>query len=244
MTLRSILALGFLSSITLVAQESTSKRQVFPALVEPTAKVEGWGTSVNPELDCQFELKDGKLTISVPPTQISRDLAAEIGVVNAPRVLQPVKGDFSFTVRVEGNSKPDGGSTQQGRVSYTGAALILMADTDHVVTLARAAISSGGGKPNGYANFEIRSAGKLLQMGSGENPLPVEGPVFMKLERHGNEVRAAISVDGAMWKDLPAKKLPESWPEQSFVGVAAITTSASGFEPTFTQIRSGKSSNP
>src|SRR6185295_19253047 len=52
----------------------------------------GWGKITNPDGDCKFSVRDGELLINVPGTNGPHDLAADVNRVNAPRVLQPVRG--------------------------------------------------------------------------------------------------------------------------------------------------------
>src|SRR5262249_52083557 len=77
----------------------------------PTRPEEAWGHAVDPDADCNF-LKDpsgDKVRIIVPgKTHI---LSAEIGQVNAPRILRDIKGDFDLRVRVAGTSRPEGRAT-------------------------------------------------------------------------------------------------------------------------------------
>ena len=75
-----------------------------------------WGTATDPDGDCQFFVADETLLISVPGTQ-SHDLAADIETVNAPRVLQSVRGDFVVQARVDGRFAPGGQTTKPGRAS-------------------------------------------------------------------------------------------------------------------------------
>ncbi len=58
-----------------------------------------WGDAVDPDRDCIFELdrRENKVRISVPgKTHI---LSAEIGRVNAPRILRDTKGEFDVSVQ-------------------------------------------------------------------------------------------------------------------------------------------------
>lgn len=170
------LVAGLATAFPLLAQEEQGPP--YPAVIEPSLDVESWGKAVDPEGDCSFQEKEGRLTIVIPASPQPRDLAAEIKRVNAPRVVVPVKGDFVFQVKVEGHFVPGGESNQPGRTGYNGGAIILMSDTDHVVTLARAVLQVQGGEPRPYGNFEMRSGGELDRMGNtGDAKIPLEGPV-------------------------------------------------------------------
>lgn len=177
------------------------------------------------------------MLISVPGTQ-PHDLAADIETVNAPRVLQAVHGDFVVQVRVDGRFAPGGQSTKEGRTGYNGAAIVALADTNNVVTLARAVLQIPGRKAMPYANFEIRVGGELQRIGTtGDHPLPKDGPVFLRLERRGSKFIGSVSTDGTTWDLLESKDVPAGWPEELQAGVAAISTSKDEFNPKFSKLQ-------
>src|SRR5687768_13293767 len=64
--------------------------------------IKGWGTPIDPDGDCAFQADAGKLTITVPGEAKPHDLSAELSSTTAPRVLQPLKGNFVLQVKVEG----------------------------------------------------------------------------------------------------------------------------------------------
>lgn len=234
-------ALSFLSAALPVVAQDDEVLWVAEAAApvqKPGAKIAGWGEVVNPDGDCKFFLNKKELLISVPASDLPRDLAAEINRINAPRVIQPVKGDFVFQVKVDGRFNPGDVSTQEGRTGYNGGAVILMADPQNVVTLARAVLHRRGGEAMPYANYEMRSEGKVDRIGNANDfPLPDEGPVYLRLERRGQTLTAAVSVDAEKWNQLPQKELPAAWPADLFIGVTAITTSQFEFNPRFSELQ-------
>lgn len=208
------------------AQETVEKK-------EGRRELAGWGTAVDSDNDCKFFLAEDALLISVPGSR-PHDLAADIGLVNAPRVLQNVNGDFTIQVRVEGRFAPGDESTKAGRGGYNGAAIVAMADERNVVTLARAVLHHSGAVARSYANFEMRVGGELLRIGhTGDHPLPNDGPVFLRLERRGAMFHGAASVDGVNWTVLESKEVPADWPKELQAGIAAISTSTEEFSPRF-----------
>src|SRR4051812_29204105 len=54
-------------------------------------EIKGWGTAINPDGDCKFSVERGRVTIAIPGKVHA--LSAELGRVNAPRLLQEVEGD-------------------------------------------------------------------------------------------------------------------------------------------------------
>src|SRR5436189_4997988 len=73
-------------------------------------KIAGWGTAIDPDRDCKFFTSKDSLLISVPGSH-PHDLAADIDLINAPRILQNVHGDFTIQVKVDGRFAPGGKST-------------------------------------------------------------------------------------------------------------------------------------
>lgn len=197
-----------------------------------------WGREVNPDGDCKFYRADGSLLIHVPGAPRPHDLAAELHTVNAPRVVRPVKGDFTVQVKIEGRFAPGDASTLGGRAGYNGAGIVLMSDARNVVCLARAVFHHQGAQATPYANFEMRSNGNLVRMGlSGDLPVPASGPVYLRLERRGQRILGAVSKDGSKWDSLEPKELPSHWPADLQVGVIAISTSKEEFNPRFSDFQ-------
>lgn len=197
----------------------------------------GWGTAVTPDNDCKFSQTRDAFLISVPGTH-PHDLAPELNVINAPRVLQAVHGDFIIQVCIEGGFKPGNDSTLSGRVGYNGAGIVAMLDAQNVVTLARAVLQRPGQKTVPYANFEIRVAGQLQRIGlTGDHTLPLDGPVFLRLERRGSKFLGSVSMDGINWTILKAKDVPPEWSKELQTGIVAISTSAVEFTPRFSKLQ-------
>jgi regulation of enolase protein 1 (concanavalin A-like superfamily) len=204
-------------------------------------KISGWGKAHNPDGDCQFFTSGDDLLISVPATNGPHDLAAEINVVNAPRVLRSVRGDFVVQVCVDGRMLPGGKSTLSGRIGYNGAGLVVMSDDENVICLARAFLQDEDEQPRGYANFEMRNDAKLDHIGmADQHSLPLSGPVFLRLERRGDKVIASTSLNGEQWRRVDAKRIPARWDKELQVGVVAISTSKEEFNPKFSKFKLGK----
>ena len=209
-----------------------------PAAQMPTPRMEilsGWGTAIDPAGDCTFEKADGKLTISVPGSEKAHNLSPEKTNTTAPRVVQPIAGDFVIQVRVDGEFQPGAESTEPTRRGYTGAGLVVIADENNLVRLERATLW-GGGKPRPYTNFEIRVDGKLERFGNtGDLPTEADKPTWLRLERKGSQMLGAMSQEGEHWTYGTPKELrAEAWSQNNIVaGVAAISNSRDTFAPTY-----------
>src|SRR5687767_3348986 len=87
-----------------------------------------WGRAIDPAGDCKFNLVGDQFTIAVPGSPRAHNLSVEKKSMEAPRVLQPVNGDFALEVRVDGKFHPGKISTEEGRTPYFGAGLLVMID--------------------------------------------------------------------------------------------------------------------
>lgn len=202
--------------------------------------IKGWGTARNPAGDCGFSAKDGKLTITVPGSDKAHDLSAELENLTAPRVVQPLTGDFRIQVKVEGEFQPGEESTQEGRTGYTGAGLVIFADSRNYVRIERASLETGGTRgPRPYTNFEIRVDGELHGIGTtGDIPTLAGKPTWLRLEKKGREVFGSMSQDGVTWTSGNSKALEApAWTTNTVLaGVAAISTSKKTFTPVYSEL--------
>jgi regulation of enolase protein 1 (concanavalin A-like superfamily) len=201
-------------------------------------EIAGWGKPADPNGDCKFFVTEGELLISVPGANGPHDLAAEIEVINAPRILRQVRGDFVLQVMIDGRFAPGDESTLPGRPGYNGAGLVVMADPKNVICLARAVMKGPGGEAQHYANFEMRSNGEIERFGQTDDyPLPATGPVFLRIERRDQKISGSVSEDGERWHELSPKELPPDWPEELQAGVVAVSTSKMEFDPHFAKFQ-------
>ncbi len=102
--------------------------------------MQGWSDLTDPKGDCRASLDGERLIISVPGTH--HNLCAEVGEMEAPRVLRKVDGDFIVQAKVSGNVVHSGKSTSGLGLAYHGAGLVLWLDEKTYLRLERA-----GGPP-------------------------------------------------------------------------------------------------
>jgi regulation of enolase protein 1 (concanavalin A-like superfamily) len=194
--------------------------------------VSGWDKPVDPDGDCKFIRNKDTLTIEVPGRD--HDLGIERGLMNSPRLLRDVEGDFVAQVRVSGTFQPSQNSTTTERIPFVGAGLLLMASEKTYIRLERAALVKGG-ETKTYANWELRQDGKWVLPGA-ENVLPLEDKAtYLRLERKEDKLLAFISHDGKEWKEL--KPLEVKLPAKVKLGVSGGGTSMDVFTPSFDQFK-------
>ena len=189
----------------------------------------GWGQKVDPDNDCTFTAKGASLDLSVPPT--AHDLSVELGLTNAPRVLQEVTGDFTIQVKVCGTVQPMAAASVPGRVSFQAGGLLVWSDENNYLRLERAGINRDGGLSS-YVAFELRTNG--FPRGSHTMGLP-EQDTYLRLERRGDEFRGFVSSDGQNWR--PHQRINAAFPVRVQVGVAAVNAAQQQFQVRFEELR-------
>jgi regulation of enolase protein 1 (concanavalin A-like superfamily) len=191
---------------------------------EPTGQeLADWGRVLDPDQDCEYRVEGKALSLRLPGT--FHDLNPDSGKLNAPRVMRPVEGDFSVTVKVTGDFQPGGKSTNPHPKSlpYNGAGILIWSDADNFIRLERGAVLRGG-KVGTFVAFEEREGG---YRGAVHNQAFPAGECYLRLERKGSRIHGAISSDGSTWKRL--QPIDTVWPAKLKVGLAAINSSSEPF---------------
>jgi regulation of enolase protein 1 (concanavalin A-like superfamily) len=192
----------------------------------------GWGVVFDPDDDCKFAVGKGDLTITVPGKDHA--LGVERGVMNAPRVLQEVEGDFIVQVRVAADFPKAATSVVEGRRPFHGAGLLILQDNKNFVRLESAGMVYDG-KHHRYAGFEMRQDGKFVREGEAhEHPLTGKDQ-YLRLERRDGKIIASVSADGIRWNSLDP--LDARLGRRVLVGVAAGQNTSTGFAPQFSGYR-------
>jgi regulation of enolase protein 1 (concanavalin A-like superfamily) len=202
---------------------------------EPNSFRSGWDSPIDPDKDCKFRLVGGGLTIEVPGKD--HDLSIERKLMNSPRLLRDVEGDFVVRVRVGGGFVPSKTSTTNQRIPFVGAGLVLMAGEKTYIRLERAAMRLRG-ELKTFANWELRQDGKWVLAGNGAVCPLKEKQTWLRLERKGDQLLGSVSEDGEKWTEL--KPLGLKLPARVKVGVAAGSTSTETFSPRYDRFSLGK----
>jgi regulation of enolase protein 1 (concanavalin A-like superfamily) len=194
--------------------------------VEPKGvEMAGWGQVIDPDKDCKITDQMKNLQLTVPGTR--HDLAPDARVMNAPRVMREVDGDFVITVKVVGDFQPGGKSTNPKGVPFNGAGILVWSDADNFIRLERAAVARPG-KINTYVHFSELEGGAN---GANHNEVMKGGNCWLRMERKGSRINGAISFDGTTWKQL--KPIDTVWPEKLKIGVTAVNSSSLPFTVSF-----------
>lgn len=207
------------------ASQVVDRGQATPALVVATARPPAaWDAPVDPDGDCLIRLDPTANNVRIVIPGTPHALSAELGLMNAPRVLRNVAGDFEARVTLATMPAPAGRPTVKEYAAYHGAGLLVWQDEANYVRLEIAA-EVRRGKLRSYANFEYRKDGALsgskgVSLGTGVNQL--------RLERRGDEILAAVGPEGARWTPLPV--LSVRLDDALKIGVTAINTATKPME--------------
>jgi len=195
--------------------------------MKETRHREDWHDPIDPDGDCQFDLdrREDKIRIVVPGT--AHILSAELGRMNAPRILREVIGDFDASVRVPEAFHPAGSRTVKEYTPYHGAGILLWQDGDNYVRLEIAA-DLYKGKVRPYVNFELRKDGALVES---KGQKIGEGASHLRLRRRGDEIIGAFSRDGVIWTSFAP--LSGKLKQRLSVGVSAINTATKALTAEF-----------
>jgi regulation of enolase protein 1 (concanavalin A-like superfamily) len=195
----------------------------------PGQQLAGWGLAINPDGDCMIRPDGNALAMQVPGKW--HDLNPDTNKLNSPRVVRTILGDFTISVKVAGAFKPGGKSTNPKSVPYNGAGIIIWNNSDNFIRLERGATFRDG-KVHTFALFEEREGG---YRGAMHNQSIRPGDCHVRIERRGNRVFGATSLDGTNWNQL--KPIDTLWSRQVKVGLAAINSSSEPFVTRFEEFK-------
>jgi regulation of enolase protein 1 (concanavalin A-like superfamily) len=192
---------------------------------KPAQTIAGFGTVVDPDGDCRFADRV-KMTISVPNTMHGITYRPEPGQskLNAPRLVQDVKGDFQITIKVAAFATPPTKASTTGRPCHQAAGLFVWQDDRNFIRLERA---GSGGTPEPRVYFERFEDG---QSTAKRNASIEDTDAYLRITRTGDTFVFRISDDGREWTKI--QTLATKYSEQIKVGVHAINTSVERFSPT------------
>lgn len=200
------------------------------------AAIPGWGTPVDPLGDCEIALAAGTLTIRAPGG--FRDLFTQTAPpprtnFNAPRVLQPVAGDFAAQVRLRRFPLPTPKSfaSQEAPYSFMSGGLVIWQDPQNFIRWQRTA--NGDSRRTtvlgqGFANGQ-RVAETFI-------PLPDED-VWLRVERQVGRFTLQHSPDGNTWTPLVPKGEELKLNENVQVGVFTINVTTREVTHEFTDFQ-------
>jgi regulation of enolase protein 1 (concanavalin A-like superfamily) len=193
--------------------------------------IDGWGTVVDPDGDCRVRQDKGKLTITVPKTYHDLTYQEDRFKLNAPRVLQPAKGDFQLQVEVATFPIPDADTSSSGAATFVSSGLLVWADEKNFIRMERAA-TGGGSAP--FIWVELFQDGKSVTHKAQDIE---DKPTHLRVSRSGDKLTFETSPDGKDWTEVHSAEL--KLPEKIQVGVLAINTTTREFSAQLQGLKAG-----
>jgi regulation of enolase protein 1 (concanavalin A-like superfamily) len=183
--------------------------------------IKNWGTVVDPDGDCKVTEANGTLTITVPKTYHDLTHFEDQTKLNAPRVLQEVKGDFRVQVKVNSFPLPADNTSSSGKFSFVSAGLLVWQDDENFIRIDRAA---EGGRP--FVWIERFENGKAAAQKLEEI---ADNAMYLRFTRSGTKLTYEASQDGSTWSQVEAEDV--MLPASVSVGALAINTTTREFAP-------------
>lgn len=199
-------------------------------------EIKGWGKVTDPEGDCTFTEDKGKLTVKVPGSlhdlyPLQKD---EKKRLNAPRVLQEVKGDFVATVKVTADWNPGDALPGSSSAPFHGAGLVVWGEDDEFARLERNVFVRT--VPIYYTSPIQYKGTKLVNKATTtRDEFFKDRSTWLKVERAGDKLTTSISHDGKEWTETAV--LDAKYPETAKVGVDVINSSDKEFAVEFEEFK-------
>jgi tetratricopeptide (TPR) repeat protein/regulation of enolase protein 1 (concanavalin A-like superfamily) len=195
----------------------------------PAGRPAAWGVFVDTDGGARLAERGGHVQIGVPAG--AYDLSAEIGKVNAPRLLRPAVGDFIAQVTVSRVPQPDRRQALPGRAPFNGAGLLLWQDDRNYVRLELGVFIVRDGTTVRFALFEQRREGIPVGGLSKTQTRLAAVPTSLRLERRGRTLLGFVRQGSEDW--IPLGQFEADLPPTVYVGVAAVNATQSPFTAEF-----------
>jgi regulation of enolase protein 1 (concanavalin A-like superfamily) len=204
----------------------TKRAEGSPAAEPKGVAMPPWGEAIDPKKDSEITGDKDRVRIKIFGTRQGAQ-----AILDTPRVMREVEGDFVITVKVVGDFRAAGKSVNPRVVPFNGAGILVWSDPDNYIRLERAAVNRKG-KVSTYVNFEeFEGAAR----GASHNEGMMGGNCWLRMERKGSRIHGSISFDGTTWKEL--KPIQTVWPAKLKVGVSATSSSDQPFEVAFEEFQ-------
>jgi len=186
---------------------------------KPKQTIKGFGTVVDPDGDCQVKEENGKVTMIVPKTHHDLTYTEDYTKLNAPRILQEVKGDFRLEVKVAAFDLPDDKASSGGKYSFVSAGLLVWQDDRNFIRMDRAAVAK-----RAFVWVERFQDGKSVS----QKLSPLENKdTYLRATRKADTFTFETSEDGKDWAEVQVEEPKLAEPLK--VGVLAINTTTEEF---------------
>jgi hypothetical protein len=198
-----------------------------------------WDEKLDPDGDCAFLKQNGALVIKLPGKY--HDIWPPEDMMNAPRLLNPVEGDFDAEVRVDlTGTKLSEESTVTNSHPRVAAGLLVIPEEGAVYRcefgLSRGFVGRHFAELRGYPAGKIVRGRFVFATESQDRWTLPKGlkAAWLRLQRRGEVGQFFASSDGREWvKILSDERDLSDWKRRVKVGVFAASTSSEPFAPRF-----------
>jgi regulation of enolase protein 1 (concanavalin A-like superfamily) len=212
-----ILSLLFLTLAAFAVVEAA------PVKEKKSQTLKGWGTVVDPDRDCKIVQEKDKVTITIPTTYHDLSYSNDAEKLNAPRILQEVKGDFRIQVKVQAFPLPQANTSSGGKYSFVSSGLLVWLDDKNFLRMDRAAV---GGGPSPFIWVERFEDGKSV---AHKQTRAEAGDIWLRIVYKEGKLAFSFSDDGDKWTEAHTEEV--KLPAKVKVGVLAINTTTAEFTP-------------
>ena len=182
-----------------------------------------YGKFVDPDRDCTVTLDGSVLKIRVPGRP--HGLVPPRGLLNAPRVVRDVEGDFTATVKIR--VLAPGGDRPPAR--FTAGLLVMASDADLVYHARQLDTTRPMPRLSGAHGLVL--GGRQTRSGtSGGGIFSAETATF-RVHRVKDKVRLAVASGADRWHTMPELTAP--FPDRVLVGLYAGQEGATSFTAEF-----------
>lgn len=184
---------------------------------------------MDPDGDCKFTPDKTALIIEAPGKK-EHGPAVAAGVMNYPRLLRDVEGDFTMEVRVGGEFRPAAPGSIPGESPGVQAGLVVSAG-DHAYARLERTAQANPSTVSHQVKCEMMGE-RNLGSGAGIGDSPT---TYLRLRRGGDRIFASFSQDGVRWANMPGQDM--KMPAKMKVGLWFNSTSAARFKASFDDFR-------
>ena len=218
-------------SVAGLSAEDDLPIEVQLAADEPPPAPEGvpageWGTFISPLADCRFDHRERRGLLVVGPGDHTLDI--ERNTMTAPRVLRPVRGNFTYQVDISGIALPQSESIVIGRNPFIGAGILIWNDRRNYIRLERAGVTGADRRQSNYVSFEHRKAGDFVKAGSSRDGFLTTVHTTFLVRRMGSRIHAWGANTPAPLQYIGSIRV--DWPDELQIGVVGNNGTEHGLE--------------